>query len=173
MSSVLLSVWQWHAFSVPELQNFLIILEKEEAERVKAVEQKYNNYRQKLQLALEQRDLWPPTRPLPSPPVAWSSGWESEPHSSSDWPIYSETGAGAELVLTPFHCTYTQTRGASAHGCEAQLRTQHLPPAGPQEGLSVRVICEAPNEDTHSGGEKTNCSKIRILNFESLCAWTK
>lgn len=48
---------EWHAFSVPELQNFLIILEKEEAERVRAVEQKYNNYRQKLQLALEQRDL--------------------------------------------------------------------------------------------------------------------
>lgn len=57
MSFFLLSVWQWHAFSVPELQNFLIILEKEESDRVKAVEQKYNNYRQKLQLALEQRDL--------------------------------------------------------------------------------------------------------------------
>ncbi|XP_075880536.1 ras association domain-containing protein 5 isoform X2 [Nelusetta ayraudi] len=48
---------EWHAFSVPELQNFLIILEKEEAERVRAVEQKYNNYRQRLQLALEQHDL--------------------------------------------------------------------------------------------------------------------
>lgn len=47
---------QWHAFSVPELQNFLVILEKEEAERVRAVEQKYAMYRQKLQQALEQLD---------------------------------------------------------------------------------------------------------------------
>lgn len=52
-----LSTRQWHAFTIPELQNFLIILEKEEAERVKAVEQKYNNYRQKLQLALERHNL--------------------------------------------------------------------------------------------------------------------
>lgn len=165
-----LSVWQWHAFSVPELQNFLIILEKEEAERVKAVEQKYNNYRQKLQLALEQRDLWPPER-LPSPPVAWSSGWESDPRAL-------QTGRSIQRLEPelnssyPLHCTYTQTRGASTHGCRPQLRTQHLPlQEGPQESLSVRVICAALNEDTHSG--KTNCSKIRILNFESLCAWTK
>lgn len=47
---------QWHAFSIPELQNFLVILEKEEAERVRAVEQKYSIYRQKLQLALRQHD---------------------------------------------------------------------------------------------------------------------
>uniref|UniRef100_H3BZ30 Ras association domain family member 5 n=1 Tax=Tetraodon nigroviridis TaxID=99883 RepID=H3BZ30_TETNG len=43
---------EWHAFSIPELQNFLVILEKEEAERVRAVEQKYSAYRQKLQQAL-------------------------------------------------------------------------------------------------------------------------
>ncbi|XP_076611610.1 ras association domain-containing protein 5 isoform X2 [Chaetodon auriga] len=47
---------EWHAFSVPELQNFLVILEKEESERVRAVEQKYAVYRQKLQQALQQHD---------------------------------------------------------------------------------------------------------------------
>lgn len=47
---------EWHAFSVPELQNFLVILEKEESERVRAVEQKYAMYRQKLQQALQQHD---------------------------------------------------------------------------------------------------------------------
>ncbi|XP_005469422.2 ras association domain-containing protein 5 isoform X1 [Oreochromis niloticus] len=45
---------EWHAFSVPELQNFLVILQKEEAERIRAVEQKYTVYRKKLQQALEQ-----------------------------------------------------------------------------------------------------------------------
>ncbi|XP_040014570.1 ras association domain-containing protein 5 isoform X2 [Xiphias gladius] len=47
---------QWHAFSVPELQNFLVILQKEEAEHVRVVEQKYAMYRQKLQQALQQHD---------------------------------------------------------------------------------------------------------------------
>ncbi|XP_056157770.1 ras association domain-containing protein 5 [Lampris incognitus] len=47
---------EWYAFSVPELQNFLVILEKEEAERVRAVEQRYTAYRQKLQQALRQHD---------------------------------------------------------------------------------------------------------------------
>uniref|UniRef100_A0A3Q3W2T1 Uncharacterized protein n=1 Tax=Mola mola TaxID=94237 RepID=A0A3Q3W2T1_MOLML len=47
---------EWHAFSVPELQNFLMILEKEEAERVRAVEEKYSLHRQKLQQAIEQYD---------------------------------------------------------------------------------------------------------------------
>ncbi|XP_037346710.1 ras association domain-containing protein 5 isoform X3 [Pungitius pungitius] len=47
---------EWHAFSVPELQNFLVILEKEEAERVRIVVQKYTAYRQKLQHALQQHD---------------------------------------------------------------------------------------------------------------------
>ncbi|XP_028301713.1 ras association domain-containing protein 5 isoform X2 [Gouania willdenowi] len=47
---------EWHAFSVPELQNFLVILEKEEAERVRAVEQKYAVYRQKLLQALRRQD---------------------------------------------------------------------------------------------------------------------
>ncbi|XP_035008104.1 ras association domain-containing protein 5 [Hippoglossus stenolepis] len=47
---------QWHAFSLPELQNFLVILEKEEAERVRAVGHKYAMYRQKLQQAQRQHD---------------------------------------------------------------------------------------------------------------------
>ncbi|XP_077385445.1 ras association domain-containing protein 5 isoform X1 [Festucalex cinctus] len=47
---------EWHAFSVPELQNFLVILDKEEAERVRAVETKYTMYRRKLQQALQQHD---------------------------------------------------------------------------------------------------------------------
>ncbi|CAL8339642.1 unnamed protein product [Merluccius merluccius] len=47
---------EWHAFSVPELQNFLVILEKEEGERVRTVEQRYSIYRQKLQQALRQHD---------------------------------------------------------------------------------------------------------------------
>ncbi|XP_037630501.1 ras association domain-containing protein 5 isoform X2 [Sebastes umbrosus] len=47
---------EWHAFSVPELQNFLVILAKEETERVRAVSQKYTVYRQKLQQALQQHD---------------------------------------------------------------------------------------------------------------------
>ncbi|XP_029357369.1 ras association domain-containing protein 5 isoform X2 [Echeneis naucrates] len=47
---------EWHAFSVPELQNFLVILEKEEAERVRAVKQRYDIYRKKLQQALQQHD---------------------------------------------------------------------------------------------------------------------
>ncbi|XP_041835713.1 ras association domain-containing protein 5 isoform X3 [Melanotaenia boesemani] len=47
---------EWHAFSVPELQNFLAILGKEEAERVQAVQRKYDIYRQKLQQALQKHD---------------------------------------------------------------------------------------------------------------------
>ncbi|XP_077581757.1 ras association domain-containing protein 5 isoform X1 [Stigmatopora nigra] len=47
---------EWHAFSVPELQNFLVILDKEEAERVRSVESKYTVYRRKLQQALQQLD---------------------------------------------------------------------------------------------------------------------
>ncbi|XP_062254620.1 ras association domain-containing protein 5 isoform X1 [Platichthys flesus] len=47
---------QYHAFSVTELQNFLVFLGKEEAERVRAVGHKYAMYRQKLQQALRQHD---------------------------------------------------------------------------------------------------------------------
>lgn len=47
---------EWHAFSVPELQNFLMILGKEEGERLRTVEQRYSVYKQKLQQALRQHD---------------------------------------------------------------------------------------------------------------------
>ncbi|KAM7401910.1 hypothetical protein PAMP_017187 [Pampus punctatissimus] len=47
---------EWHAFSVPELQNFLVILQKEETERVQAVKHKYAMCRQKLQQALQQHN---------------------------------------------------------------------------------------------------------------------
>ncbi|XP_022538440.2 ras association domain-containing protein 5 isoform X1 [Astyanax mexicanus] len=45
---------EWHAFSVPELQNFLTILEKEERERVKQVELRYTAYKNKLMEALQE-----------------------------------------------------------------------------------------------------------------------
>ncbi|XP_062921260.1 ras association domain-containing protein 5 isoform X2 [Mobula hypostoma] len=44
---------EWDAFSVPELQNFLIILEKEEKERIHQARQKYITFRQKLEQALK------------------------------------------------------------------------------------------------------------------------
>ncbi|XP_016085632.1 ras association domain-containing protein 5 [Sinocyclocheilus grahami] len=50
---------EWHAFSVPELQNFLIILEKEEKERMRQVEQRYAAYREKLLQALGQVESKP------------------------------------------------------------------------------------------------------------------
>ncbi|XP_066456296.1 ras association domain-containing protein 5 isoform X2 [Eleutherodactylus coqui] len=43
---------QWEAFTVPELQNFLLILEKEEKEKVQQVQKKYAAFRQHLQEAL-------------------------------------------------------------------------------------------------------------------------
>ncbi|XP_020382230.1 ras association domain-containing protein 5 isoform X2 [Rhincodon typus] len=44
---------EWDAFSVPELQNFLIILEKEEKERIQQVQQRYTTFRQKLEQTLK------------------------------------------------------------------------------------------------------------------------
>ncbi|XP_043572535.1 ras association domain-containing protein 5 isoform X1 [Chiloscyllium plagiosum] len=44
---------EWDAFSVPELQNFLMILEKEEKERIQQVQQKYTTFRQKLEQTLK------------------------------------------------------------------------------------------------------------------------
>ncbi|KAM4701294.1 ras association domain-containing protein 5 [Discoglossus pictus] len=43
---------QWEAFTVPELQNFLLILEKEERDKVQQVHKKYADFRQHLQNAL-------------------------------------------------------------------------------------------------------------------------
>ncbi|KAJ8260417.1 hypothetical protein GJAV_G00181860 [Gymnothorax javanicus] len=45
---------EWHAFSVPELQNFLAILHKEEQERVRQVKERYVVYRQRLLQALQE-----------------------------------------------------------------------------------------------------------------------
>ncbi|XP_029485987.1 ras association domain-containing protein 5-like [Oncorhynchus nerka] len=42
----------WEAFSIPELSNFLRMLEKEETERVCSVMRRYDNYRLKLQEAM-------------------------------------------------------------------------------------------------------------------------
>nr|DBA33957.1 TPA: hypothetical protein GDO54_001571 [Pyxicephalus adspersus] len=43
---------QWDAFTVPELQNFLLILEKEEREKVQHVQKKYVDFRRHLQEVL-------------------------------------------------------------------------------------------------------------------------
>ncbi|XP_071993532.1 ras association domain-containing protein 5 isoform X2 [Engystomops pustulosus] len=43
---------QWEAFTVPELQNFLLILDKEEKEKVQQVQKKYAAFREHLQDAL-------------------------------------------------------------------------------------------------------------------------
>lgn len=43
---------QWDAFSIPELQNFLTILEKEEQDKIQQVQKKYDKFRQKLEEAL-------------------------------------------------------------------------------------------------------------------------
>ncbi|XP_061770176.1 ras association domain-containing protein 3 isoform X3 [Nerophis ophidion] len=44
----------WDAFSVPELRNFLRILDKEEAEQKEAVIRRYDAYRQRLRDALRE-----------------------------------------------------------------------------------------------------------------------
>ncbi|KAG8518104.1 Ras association domain-containing protein 5 [Galemys pyrenaicus] len=43
---------EWDAFSIPELQNFLTILEKEEQDKIQQVQKKYNKFRQKLEETL-------------------------------------------------------------------------------------------------------------------------
>lgn len=43
---------QWHAFSMPELKNFLRILQREEEEHVKQIMQRYALARTKMQEAL-------------------------------------------------------------------------------------------------------------------------
>ncbi|XP_019061416.1 ras association domain-containing protein 5 isoform X1 [Fukomys damarensis] len=45
---------EWDAFSIPELQNFLTILEKEEQDKIQQVQRKYNKFRQKLEEALRE-----------------------------------------------------------------------------------------------------------------------
>ncbi|XP_029428585.1 ras association domain-containing protein 5 isoform X2 [Rhinatrema bivittatum] len=47
---------EWDAFSVPELQNFLMILDREEREKIQQVQKKYESFRQRLQEALKEMD---------------------------------------------------------------------------------------------------------------------
>lgn len=49
---------QWEAFSLPELQNFLRILDKEEDEQLYNLKRRYTAYRQKLEAALS--EVWKP-----------------------------------------------------------------------------------------------------------------
>lgn len=49
---------QWEAFSLPELQNFLRILDKEEDEQLHNLKRRYTAYRQKLEAALG--EAWKP-----------------------------------------------------------------------------------------------------------------
>ncbi|XP_060034752.1 ras association domain-containing protein 5 isoform X1 [Erinaceus europaeus] len=45
---------EWDAFSIPELQNFLTILEKEEQDKIQQVQKKYDKFRKKLEEALRE-----------------------------------------------------------------------------------------------------------------------
>ncbi|KAI2566791.1 Ras association domain family member 3 [Homo sapiens] len=51
-------IGEWEAFSLPELQNFLRILDKEEDEQLQNLKRRYTAYRQKLEEAL--REVWKP-----------------------------------------------------------------------------------------------------------------
>uniref|UniRef100_H3AMA7 Ras association domain family member 5 n=1 Tax=Latimeria chalumnae TaxID=7897 RepID=H3AMA7_LATCH len=45
---------EWDAFSLPELQNFLIMMEKEEKDKIQQVEKKYAKFRQQMEQALKE-----------------------------------------------------------------------------------------------------------------------
>ncbi|XP_054574873.1 ras association domain-containing protein 3 isoform X1 [Eptesicus fuscus] len=47
-------IGEWEAFSLPELQNFLRILDKEEDEQLYNLKRRYTAYRQKLEAALSE-----------------------------------------------------------------------------------------------------------------------
>lgn len=49
-----LLVLQWDAFSIPELQNFLMILDKEEKDKIQQVHKKYERFKQRLQQTLKE-----------------------------------------------------------------------------------------------------------------------
>lgn len=112
ISSFSLLSQQWHEFSIPELQNFLAFLEKEEADRVRAVEQKYSVYRQKLQQALRQHD---PATCHPLRPGRLEIRVE----------IRSQTTEGAELVSHTLHPDMQMTHTLS----QAQDPTDSPPPS--------------------------------------------
>ncbi|KAM9217197.1 ras association domain-containing protein 5 [Leptosomus discolor] len=45
---------EWDAFSIPELQNFLMILDKEEKDKIQQVQRKYERFKQRLQQTLKE-----------------------------------------------------------------------------------------------------------------------
>ncbi|CAI5777721.1 association domain-containing 5 isoform X1 [Podarcis lilfordi] len=45
---------EWDDFSIPELQNFLVILEREEKEKIQQVQKKYDRFKQRLHEALKE-----------------------------------------------------------------------------------------------------------------------
>ncbi|XP_061488096.1 ras association domain-containing protein 5 isoform X3 [Rhineura floridana] len=45
---------EWDDFSIPELQNFLVILEREEKDKIQQVQKKYDRFKQRLQEALKE-----------------------------------------------------------------------------------------------------------------------
>ncbi|NXV80654.1 RASF5 protein, partial [Atlantisia rogersi] len=45
---------EWDAFSIPELQNFLMILDKEEKDKIQQVRRKYEKFKQRLQQTLKE-----------------------------------------------------------------------------------------------------------------------
>ncbi|XP_021232716.1 ras association domain-containing protein 5 isoform X2 [Numida meleagris] len=45
---------EWDAFSIPELQNFLMILDKEEKDKIQQVKRKYETFKQRLQQSLKE-----------------------------------------------------------------------------------------------------------------------
>ncbi|VFV23537.1 ras association domain-containing [Lynx pardinus] len=51
-------IGEWEAFSLPELQNFLRILDKEEDEQLQSLKRRYAAYRHKLEEALS--EVWKP-----------------------------------------------------------------------------------------------------------------
>lgn len=50
---------QWDAFSIPELRNFLLILDKEEQEQKDALIRRYTLYRKRLEEAIRQHRVQP------------------------------------------------------------------------------------------------------------------
>ena len=68
-------VLQWDAFSLPELDNFLRILDKEEVEYVDQVKAKYALM--KLHIKQRLKELAPPLE-APSPPVTPSTPTEDK-----------------------------------------------------------------------------------------------
>ncbi|XP_042317876.1 ras association domain-containing protein 5 isoform X2 [Sceloporus undulatus] len=50
---------EWDDFSIPELQNFLVILEREEKDKIHQVQKKYDRFKQRLQEALKEANEKP------------------------------------------------------------------------------------------------------------------